>query len=130
MRNLPDLAKQLHKKLKPNGALILHGLNAFCIWQWARGIRRGRWNARGDKIGFGEELGANHFYDPIVLWRQAFKLYFELENVYAQSIVAAPPLVIKYPRAANALFAADRALGRLFPKSGDFFVMELRRRDG
>lgn len=130
MRNLPELAKQLHAKLKPDGALIIHGLNSFCFWQWVRGLRRGRLTARGDTINLNQELGANHFYNPYTLWRESFKPYFALENVYAQSIIAAPPLAINYRRAANALFAVDRALGRFSPASGDFFVMQLRRRNG
>ena len=120
--DLPRLARDLSGCLKPRGRVILHALNEFCLWQGRRRTVR--------PVQLGRFTVTHRFYHPLRLWSTVLARYFEPCEVYALSIVAAPALVRRLPRLAPALFAADRLAGRLWPAAGDFFVLELERRDG
>lgn len=131
VRSLPKLAQDLSSCLKPRGRVILHALNDFCPWQVIGNLARGRVRvARETYLHVGQTVMEHHFYNPFALWRDAFSRYFAPCEVYALSVVAAPRLVKRFPYAAGALFALDRIAGRVFPTAGDFFVMELEKRDG
>jgi SAM-dependent methyltransferase len=128
---MPGLAADLASCLKPRGRVILHALNHFCFWQTIRSAAHGRPHlARATDIHVGPALISHRFYDPFLLWRDVFARDFALREVYALSVVAAPPLVKRFPRAASTLFALDRLTGRLFPGAGDFFVLDLEKRCG
>jgi 2-polyprenyl-3-methyl-5-hydroxy-6-metoxy-1,4-benzoquinol methylase len=123
--DMPRLARDLHQCVKPAAKVIFHALNSFCFWERAAALVRKPRRARNADILIGEHVVHHRFYNPFALWREAFAAYFVPRRVYALSVVAAPALVHRFPRAAPALFALDRVAGRAFPASGDFFVMEL-----
>jgi SAM-dependent methyltransferase len=122
IEDLPRLARDLNGSLRPGGRVILHALNEFCLWQGKRRAAREVW--------IGGMPVMHHLYNPRALWQQTFARYFELREVYALSVVAAPELVRRFPRLAPALFVLDRLAGRVFPAMGDFFVLEMERRVG
>jgi SAM-dependent methyltransferase len=126
--NLSQLAAELHARLKPGGRLIVHALNAFCFWQWSAAILRGRPRRRHIETDVGGQLIHHQLYSPDNLWRTHFAAHFDRQSVYALSVVAAPAIVIRWPRLACSLFALDRIIGRIVPAAGDFFVMDLMRR--
>ncbi len=129
--DLPRLARDLNECLRPRGRVLLHALNSFCLWQWARGLKRGHPAlSRRAVVDLSQDRIPHRFYNPYRLWRDAFAEFFGLQRVYAMSVLTAPPLVKKFPRAAPALFALDRFAGHLLPAAGDFFVMEMEKRDG
>ncbi len=131
VRRMRRLARDLSSCLKPRGRVILHALNDFCFWQLLGQLAHGRLQVRrGTELHIGQAVMAHSLYNPFALWRDAFFRYFAPCEVYAQSVVAAPALVKRFPYAAGALFALDRIAGRVFPTAGDFFVMELEKRDG
>lgn len=127
IRDMPRLAESLAHSLRPNGRVILHGLNEFCLWQSAANFLR----RRADRDGILRIGGASvqhRLYSPFALWRHAFAPYFQLRHAYALSVIAAPPFVMRFPRIAPLVFRVDRLLGQAFPGSGDFFVLDLERR--
>ncbi len=131
VQGLPRLAQNLSSCLKPRGRVILHALNDFCFWQVLSNLAHARMQlTRGTELHVGQAVMAHRFYNPFALWRDAFYRYFAPREVYALSVVAAPALVKRYPYAARAFFTLDRIAGQVFPAAGDFFVMELEKRDG
>jgi len=130
MNDLSRLAKNLAERLKPHGRVLVHALNAFCFWRWAadrkgaRSRREGMW-----QVSIGGQIVPHRVYDPFALWRTTFADQFDLRRVYALSVIAGLPLVKRYSFAACPLFALDRIMGQMFPATGDFFVVELERRD-
>ncbi len=125
--DMPRLARDLSDCVRPGGRVILHALNRFCFWEWARGHAVDR--RRTKEVQIGQAAVPHQFYNPFDLGA-IFAPYFNLRSAYALSVVAAPSLVRRFPSAAPMFFALDRVAGRLFPAAGDFFVLELERRDG
>jgi ubiquinone/menaquinone biosynthesis C-methylase UbiE len=131
VQQLPRLAQDLATCLKPRGRVILHALNDFCFWQTAALLAHAKIQiARKSEVHVGQAVMTHRFNNPFALWRDAFARYFVLREVYALSVVAAPSLVKRFPRASRALITLDRIAGRVFPAAGDFFVMELEKGDG
>jgi SAM-dependent methyltransferase len=131
VHGMPRLAAELANCVKPCGRVILHALNHFCLWQTVRSAAHGRIRcARTADIHLGPAVIPHRFYDPFALWRDVFAGDFALREVYALSVVAAPPLMRRFPRAAPMLLALDRFTGHLFPGAGDFFVLDLEKRRG
>jgi hypothetical protein len=130
MNDLPRLARVLAERLKPHGRVLVHALNAFCFWRWAadrkgaRSRREGMW-----QVSIGGQIVPHRVYNPFALWRTTFADQFDLRRVYALSVIAGLPLIKRYSFAAHPLFALDQVIGRIFPAAGDFFVVELERRD-
>ncbi len=124
--DMPRLARDLGECVKPRGRVILHALNRFCFWEWVRGYAADRRTAR--EVQIGQALVMHYFYNPFEL-QAIFAPYFNPRSVYALSVIAAPALVRRFPSAAPMFFALDRMVGRIFPAAGDFFVLELERRD-
>ena len=118
--DLSHLALDLNHCLKPRGRLVLHALNEFCLWQFKRRTAR--------PIQLGRFSVPHRFYQPHDL-RAIIGRYFELRQVYALSVIAAPVLARHVPRLAPTLFKLDRVAGRIWPAAGDFFVLELEKRD-
>jgi hypothetical protein len=124
---MPALAESLAHSLGPFGRVILHGLNEFCLWQAAANLLRRRADREGT-LRIGGKSVQHRLYSPFALWRQAFAPYFRVHEAYALSVIAAPPLIKRFPRTAHPVFGIDRLLGKAFPGSGDFFVLDLERR--
>lgn len=125
----PQLAHNLARLVKPRGRVILHALNANCIWEKANQIAHGqlpRTRTAGTRIG-GEQV-ALHFFNPHELFPSAFAAQFTLRELYGLSLVTAPTWMKRAGLLAPALFRADRIVGRVLPAAGDFFVMDLERR--
>jgi SAM-dependent methyltransferase len=131
LQSMPRLARDLVNCLKPGGRVIFHALNDFCFWQTVRYLAHGHLQiAREPDLHLGSAVVAHSFYNPFALWRDAFARDFTPREVYALSVVAAPPLAKRFPRIAPTLFRLDRVAGLVFPAAGDFFVLDLERRDG
>lgn len=130
MNDLPRLARNLAVRLEPHGRVLVHALNAFCFWRWvadrkgARSRREGMW-----QVSIGEQIVPHRVYSPFTLWHAAFAEQFDLRRAYALSVIAGLPLIKRYPFASRPLFALDRVMGRVFTTAGDFFVVELEKRD-
>lgn len=122
IEDLPRLARDLARRLRPRGSVIIHALSSRC---WRRNTFRAGFSA----VRIGGQLVDHHAYDPFVLWRAVFAAHFDLRQVYAMSMLATPRLIARMPGLARGWFALDRACGRLFPASGEFFVLELSKRD-
>lgn len=129
IEDLPRLAHDLAVRLVPRGRVILHILNATCLWEQVNQILHGqRPRERTRETQIGNELVSHHFYRPLNLYRMAFASQFKLREVYGLSVVAAPPLVRKFPTLAAPLFRLDQVLGQRFVGAGDFFVIDLEKR--
>ncbi len=126
--DLPRLGRDLASCVKPHGRVILHALNAFCLWQ-ALAQRLGRDGKRDGQVRVGEVHLKHHLYRPIALWHAVFSPWFKLRQVYGLSVIAAPAIVTRWSRWAPLICRLDRALGRWLIEAGDFFVMDLERLD-
>ena len=103
------------------GRVIIHALNAFGSGE--QGTSRG--NATLLRVG-GENYPAPAVQSVFQLWRAAFAPHFEVRQIYALSVNAAPAVVKRIRRSgAPLIFSIDRNGGKLFPALGDFFVMDL-----
>ncbi len=130
IHDLAQLANDLKALIKPHGHVIIHTLNAFCFWEWAANLYRGHpFQTRRIEMHIDGETVPQRLYNPFALWRDAFAACFELRQAYGLSIVAAPALLKRWPSLAQPLFLIDRISGRLFSAAGDFFVVDLERRD-
>jgi hypothetical protein len=83
---------------------------------------------RNEHTPIGEEIVTHRYYDPFVLWREAFAPDFRRRQVYALSVIAAPTWLRRAPRFAPVVLQLDGGLGRVWPNAGDFFVMDLEKR--
>ena len=129
IQDMPQLAQNLARALKPRGRVILHGLGAFCFWETANQIaHRHTPKPRSTQTRVGDEMIALRLYNPFKLYRSAFAPHFTLREMYALSVITAPTWVQRARGFAPILFKLDRALGRVFPTAGDFFVMDLEKR--
>lgn len=125
----PQLAHNLARLVKPRGRVILHALNATCIWETVNQIAHGQLpRTRTAEIRIGGEQVKLHFFNPHELFRRAFAAQFTMRDLYGLSLVTAPTWIKRAGPLAPALFRADRVLGRVLPAAGDFFVMDLERR--
>ena len=127
IQDMPKLAAALAHSLRPCGHVILHGLNEVCWWQVAANLSQRRADRNG-KLRIGVESVQHRLYNPSALWRQVFAPYFSVHQMYALSVIAAPPLLKRFPRIAPLVFGVDPLLGKIFPGAGDFFVLDLERR--
>ncbi|MBI4786843.1 MAG: methyltransferase domain-containing protein [Chloroflexi bacterium] len=128
IENLPTLARELTTCVRPRGRVIVHALGEFCLWESVANLLRHR-GRRDGTMRVGAASVAHRLYNPYTLWRDTFAPNFELRQVYGLSLIVAPALVKRVPTLAPALFRADLVLGNLFPAAGDFFVLDLERRD-
>ena len=156
MDGLPRLAQNLAERLRPHGRVILHALNDFCLWRWVAHLgksklgvgmptlvgaveqakactpdsdRRWAYHQAMIEVSIGRQVVPHRVYNPFALWRAVFAEQFYLRRVYGLSVVAGLPLIKRFPCAGRPLFVLDRILGRVFPAAGDFFVIELEKRD-
>jgi SAM-dependent methyltransferase len=129
--DMPRLAENLARAIRPGGRAILHGLNQWCFWYAAanRLRPRGERSERSGQLRVGSARIAHRLYDPFALWHAAFEKNFILREAYALSVIAAPALVNRLPRLVPVLFWIDRRVGRVAPAAGDFFVLDLERRE-
>lgn len=129
IENLPRLAMNLAQLVKPRGRVILHALNSFCLWETLNQLAHLRApRARSAETRIGGEFIPSRFYNPTTLYRGAFAALYELREVYALSVIAAPTWVTRAKALAPVIFTIDRAVGRAFPAAGDFFVLDLEKR--
>lgn len=127
--DLADLSQNLARLLKPRGRVVVHALNAFCLWETVNGLLHGRWpRPRHEDTPIGAEIVTHRYYDPFVLWREAFAPEFRRRSVYALSVLAAPTWLRRAPRLTPFVLRLDGRLGRIWPNAGDFFVMDLEKR--
>ena len=130
MGGLPRLALNLAERLKPHGRVVLHALNISSFCKWAARLSGSGLDSGGTREVFiGGQMVSHQLYSPFALWRVAFADHFDIRRVYGLSVVAGLPLIKRFPYAVRPLFALDRILGRVFPAAGDFFVIELEKRD-
>jgi SAM-dependent methyltransferase len=130
MNDLPRLVQNLAERLKPHGRVLVHALNAFCFWRWVADRKGARSRREGMcQISIGGQVVPHRVYNPFALWRAAFAQQFDLRRVYALSVVVGLPFIKRFPYAARPLFALDRIMGQVLPAAGDFFVVELEKRD-
>lgn len=130
MDNLPRLAQNLAERLKPHGRVLLHALSAFCLWKrFAHHGESRPYRQDVYEVSIGGQIVPHRMYNPFTLWRMAFADYFDIRRVYALSVVASLPLVKRFPLAMHPLFALDRIAGHVLPAAGDFFVVELEKRE-
>lgn len=125
--DMSRLACHLAGCVKPHGRVILHVLNAFCLWQ-AVTTALGRGGVRSGVLRVGETGIRHTLYRPGELGK-VFAPYFRLRGVYGLSVIAAPAVVVRWPRWARRILQLDAAIGTRFAGAGDFFVMDLERRD-
>lgn len=121
------LARDLARCVRPHGRVVLHVLNAFCLWQAVTSI----WRHGGPRDGVlrvGETRLQHVLYNPGELVR-AFAPHFESRRVYGLSVIAVPALVSRFPRWAHRMIQLDAAIGGWLAGAGDFFVLELERLD-
>ncbi len=124
-----QLASDLARLLKPGGRLILHALNAFCLWEAANRLLHGRApTPRQEHTWIGGELVMHRFYRPRAIWRSAFSAEFQLRDMYGLSVIAAPTWLARAPRLTPFVLQLDGWVGRALPGAGDFFVVDLERR--
>jgi ubiquinone/menaquinone biosynthesis C-methylase UbiE len=129
--DLPRLSRNLARLLNPHGRVILHALNSFCLWETINRFLHGHLpRPRKQQTRIGGECVVHQFYDPFVLFREAFAAEFALREVYALSVIAAPTWIRRAPRVAPLILSLDRVVGRAWPTAGDFFVIDLERRGG
>jgi ubiquinone/menaquinone biosynthesis C-methylase UbiE len=129
IENLPQLAHNLARVLKPRGRVILHALNSFCAWETLNHIAHLRApRARTAQTQIGGERVTLRFYNPRLLYQGTFASKFVLREIYALSVLAAPTWIQRAGSLAPMLWQLDCALGRWFPAMGDFFVMDLEKR--
>jgi 2-polyprenyl-3-methyl-5-hydroxy-6-metoxy-1,4-benzoquinol methylase len=124
IEDMPRLGRDLAARVKQRGRVIIHALNEFCLWQAL--AHRGE---RDGNLRVGGEIIPHRLYNPFQLWRAAFAPHFEVRQIYALSVIAAPAVVKRMPRYAPLIFRLDCAVGKLLPALGDFFVMDLERSD-
>ncbi|HEY2592529.1 MAG TPA: class I SAM-dependent methyltransferase, partial [Chloroflexota bacterium] len=97
--DLTGLSRNLARVLKPSGRVVLHALNAFCLWETVNGLLHGRRpRPRHEHTPIGSEIVTHRYYDPFVLWRTAFAPEFRCRQVYALSVLAAPTWLRRAPR--------------------------------
>lgn len=129
IENMPELAHNLARLVKPKGRVIVHALNAWCAWETFNQLAHFHApRARSTQTEIGGERVTTRFFNPRALYRSAFASDFVLREMYALSVIAAPTWTRHLKPIAPVIFALDRALGRAFPTCGDFFVMDLERR--
>jgi 2-polyprenyl-3-methyl-5-hydroxy-6-metoxy-1,4-benzoquinol methylase len=127
--SMPRLAQDLAHLLRPHGRVILHALNAFCLWEALIQIGHGRLpRPRATRTLIGDEHVAHRLYDPLALYRDAFSSNFLLRELYSLSVLAAPAWLQRVPDMAPQLLRMDSWVGRLARRAGDFFVMDLEKR--
>jgi ubiquinone/menaquinone biosynthesis C-methylase UbiE len=129
IEDLSRLSRNLARLLNPNGRVILHALNSFCLWEAINRVLHGHLpQARKEQTLIGGECVVHQFYDPFVIFREAFAAEFALREVYGLSVIAAPTWIRRVPRIAPLILSLDRIVGRAWPSAGDFFVIDLELR--
>jgi hypothetical protein len=109
---------------------VVHALSSFCLWEAINRLLHGQWPApRNERTPIGGQLVVHRFYDPLLLFREAFAAEFVRRDVYALSLIAAPPWLRRAPSfVARPVLCFDGLVGRAFPGAGDFFVLDLEKR--
>ncbi|MBV9355007.1 MAG: methyltransferase domain-containing protein [Chloroflexi bacterium] len=127
--DLPRLSTNLARLLKPRARLVVHALNAFCLWETLHLILRGdRPRPRVGRTRIGGELVHYRFYQPYQLWHAALAPQFALRQVYAMSVLVPPAWTRRTGRLTPLVLGLDGLVGRALPTAGDFFVLDLERR--
>lgn len=123
---LPRFSANLARLVRPGSHVVLHVLNAFCLWETLNHLLHGRRpRPRQQLTDIGGVLVRHRFYEPVRLYRQVFARQFALSELYALSVIAAPTWVRRVPRLAPLVLRVDRAVGTRLRGAGDFFVMDL-----
>lgn len=123
---LSRFSTSLRRILKARSHVVIHALNAFCLWETLNRLLHGqRPRPRQEITAIGGTAVRHRFYDPVLLYKEAFATQFELRELYALSVIAAPTWLRRAPRLAPLVLRLDRAIGQAFPRAGDFFVMDL-----
>jgi SAM-dependent methyltransferase len=127
--DLRQLSVDLARLLKPGGRVVLHALNSFCVWETANRLLHGRRpGPRQERTCIGDQLIQHRFFDPLVLWREAFAPEFRRREVYALSVIAAPTWVRRLGSLGPLVLRLDGMVGHALPRAGDFFVLDLEKR--
>jgi ubiquinone/menaquinone biosynthesis C-methylase UbiE len=126
--DLQRLSRDLARLLKPGGRVVLHALNSFCLWETVNGLLHGKApRPRQEYTPIGGELLPHRFLDGSTVWREMFASEFACREVYGLSVIVAPTWVRRAPRLAPLALRLDRLAGRMFPRAGDFFVLDLQK---
>jgi SAM-dependent methyltransferase len=138
--DLPGLAAQCARLLKPQGALVFAVIGRICPWEMAYYARRGNWGRirvrfAGDMVpvGMNKRVVWTRYYTPRGFYR-AFAAQFSLER-YRGLCLFAPPPYLTWLRERHLgwyerLWRLDRrtAAWPVLRNMGDHFLMVMRKR--
>jgi SAM-dependent methyltransferase len=138
--DLPAVAAQCARVLRPGGALIFSVIGRICPWELGHYAMRGRFRralvraARGaTAVGMNRHTIWTHYYLPQEFYR-AFAEYFSLHSYRALSLFMPPPYLVNYYRRrrnwCERLGRLDDRLGALplLRDMGDHFLIVMHRR--
>jgi ubiquinone/menaquinone biosynthesis C-methylase UbiE len=138
--NLPEMAAQCARLLKPGGMLVFSVIGRFCPWEI--GYYASRWNAARIRVRFAANMVPvnmnkrvvwTNYYSPREFYR-AFKSQFVLTQYRGLCVFAPPPYLTqvkaRYPRLYRNLWRLDRRAAGwpLLRNLGDHFLMIMRKR--
>ena len=140
MPDLPDVARECARLLKPGGMLVFTVIGRYCPWEIAHYARRAHWArvrvrfARGVvPIGMNKHTIWTRYYTPREFYT-AFKNDFMLERYRGLCVFAPPPYLVefrtKHPRMHGWLWNLDRKVSGwpLIRAMGDHFLIVMRKR--
>ncbi len=138
--DLPKMARECARLLKPGGALVFTVIGRICPWEIAHYARRGEWArarirfARGFvPVGMNKRTVWTRYYGPRELYR-AFAPQFKLAHFRGVCVFAPPPYLTwvreRHPRLYERLWRLDRRLAGwpLLRAMGDHFLIVMKKR--
>ena len=138
--NLPDLARECSRLLKPGGKLVFTVIGRICPWEIGHYVRRGRWARARIRFarGFVPVTMNNHtiwtrYYLPREFYH-AFQHYFTLEHYRGLCTFAPPPYLTwvweRHRRVHDWLWRVDRrtAAWPVIRAIGDHFLIVMKKR--
>jgi ubiquinone/menaquinone biosynthesis C-methylase UbiE len=138
--DLPAVAVECERLLKPGGMLVFSVIGRICPWEIGYYALKGRIKraavraARGaTAVGMNRHTIWTYYYSPREFYR-AFATYFSLESYRSLSLFMPPPYLVdfyrRHPEGCERLGRLDDRLGALplLRDMGDHFLIVMRRR--
>lgn len=138
--DLPAVAAECARLLRPGGVLVFSVIGRICPWEVAHYVRRGRFRraavraARGiTPVGMNRHTIWTRYYLPREFYRD-FAAHFELAEYRALSLFMPPPYLVEHyrrrPQRYERLGRLDDRWGALplLRDMGDHFLIVMRRR--